>query len=130
MVYEAYADADYYRNIYRGSTVPEQELERRLWAAGRHIDSLTYNRIADQEMSDLTEFQREIIREVCCQQADFEWENADMIGSVISAYSLNGASIQFGRTWNVMVSNGVAMRRDTYQLLQQTGLCCRMLERR
>ena len=130
MTYEAYVDVNYYWDVYGGSTVPEEELDRRLKMAGRHIDSLTYNRIAGQGILNLTAFQQEIIREVCCQQADFEWENADMIESVISSYSLNGASVQFGRTWNVMVSNGVAMRRDTYQLLQQTGLCCRLLGRR
>lgn len=130
MTYEAYADVNYYWDVYGGSTVPEEELDRRLKMACRHIDSLTYNRIAGQGILNLTAFQQEIIREVCCQQADFEWENADMIESVISSYSLNGASVQFGRTWNVMVSNGVAMRRDTYQLLQQTGLCCRLPGRR
>lgn len=129
MAYEAYADAKFYRDKYGGSIVPKEELKRRLKTASRHIDSLTYNRIVGRGISNLTEFQQEIIKEVCCQQADFEYENADMIETVISSYSLNGASVQFGSTWNVMVSNGVAMKRDTYQLLQQTGLCCRLAGR-
>lgn len=127
MSYEIYADAEYYRNEYGGSTVPEEELEKRLKTASRHIDSLTYNRIVSRGISNLTEFQREIIQDVCCRQADFEYENADMIETVISSYSLNGASVQFGSTWNVMAGSGVAMKRDTYQLLQQTGLCSRQV---
>lgn len=130
MAYEPYADEKYYRVEYGGSTIPEEELARRLKMASRHIDSLTYNRIVGRGITSLTEFQQDAVREACCQQADFEYENADMIETVISSYSLNGVSVQFGSTWNVMVNNGVAMKRDTYQLLQQTGLCCRLAGRR
>lgn len=126
MAYKAYADAEHYWYVYNGTTVPEDQLERQLKTASRHIDSLTYNRIVGKGLSALTEFQQDTIKEVCCLQADFEYENADMIETVISAYSLNGASVQFGNSWNVIVSNGVAMKKDTYQLLQQTGLCCRL----
>lgn len=126
MGYEPYADAVFYREVYKGTAVPEEELEKKLRTASRHIDALTYNRIVGQGISGLTEFQADIIREVCCEQADFEYENADMIETVISSYSLNGASVQFGNTWNVLISNGGAMKKDTYQLLQQTGLCCRL----
>lgn len=129
MAYKAYADAKYYWDEYGGRTIPEEELERRLKTASRHVDSLTYNRIAGRGISSLTEFQQEIVRETCCRQADFEYENADMIETVISSYSLNGVSVQFGSAWNIMVSNGVAMKKDTYQLLQQTGLCCRLAGR-
>ena len=130
MVYEPYADTEYYQKEYGGSVIPKEELVKRLRVASRHIDALTYNRIVGRGISSLTEFQQEIIRESCCQQADFEYENADMIETAISSYSLNGVSVQFGSTWNVMVNNGVAMRRDTYQLLQQTALCCRLAGRR
>lgn len=129
MAYEPYAGEKYYKDEYCGSIIPDKELARRLKTASRHIDSLTYNRIVGRGITGLTEFQQEAVREACCQQADFEYENADMIETVISSYSLNGVSVQFGSTWNVMVSNGVAMKRDTYQLLQQTGLCCRLAGR-
>lgn len=126
MPYKSYADPEYYHDEYGGSVIPVDKIEQALRASSRHIDSLTYNRIVGRGLDDLTEFQRETVKEVCCMQADFEYENADMIETVISSYSLNGASVQFGNTWNVVVSNGVAMRKDTYQLLQQTGLCCRL----
>lgn len=126
MAYTPYADMEYYKKEYNGTTLPDDELGRMLKTASRHIDVLTYNRIMSQGFFHLTEFQQDIIKEVCCLQADFEYENADMIDTVISAYSLNGASVQFGNTWNVMISNGVAMKKDTYQLLQQTGLCRRL----
>lgn len=126
MGYEPYVTAEYYQSTYKGSAVPEEELEKSLRQASRHIDSLTYNRIVGQGFSCLTPFQQEVIREVVCQQADFEYENADLIDTVLSGYSLNGASVQFGQSWNVYADKGIAMKKDAYALLSQTGLCCRL----
>jgi hypothetical protein len=126
MSYSSYVTPDYYKESYKGSTVPEEDLEKALRQASRHIDSLTYNRIVGQGISDLTEFQKEVIQEVICLQADFEYENADEINTILSSYSLNGASVQFGSSWNVFTDKGVAMMREVYALLSQTGLCCRL----
>ena len=126
MPYEPYVTPEYYREIYEGTAIPEEKQERALAQASRHIDSLTYNRIVDRGFSCLTEFQQEVIREVVCQQADFEYENADEIDTILSGYSINGVSAQFGSSWNVFTGKGVAMKRDVYALLSQTGLCCRL----
>lgn len=124
MGYEPYVTPDYYRNNYKGSIVPEGEQEKALKQASRHIDSLTYNRIVGRGFSNLTSFQQEIIQEVVCQQADFECENADEINTILTSYSINGVSMQFGSSWNVFMDKGVAMKRDLYAQLCQTGLCC------
>ena len=79
-----------------------------------------------QRFLSLTPFQQDVIREVVCQQADFETENADEINTILQGYSINGVSAQFGQSWNVFTDKGVAMRRDVYALLSQTGLCCRL----
>ena len=126
MPYIPYVTPEYYKEIYKGNTVPEDELERAIKQASRHIDSLTYNLIVGQGFSNLTEFQQEVIREVICLQADFEHENADEISTILSSYSLNGASVSFGSSWNVFTDKGIAMMRDVYALLSQTGLCCRL----
>ena len=126
MAYVPYVTSDYYKEIYKGRMVPEEELERALRQASRHIDSLTYNRIVGRGFSNLTEFQQEVIQEVVCLQADFEHENADEINTILSSYSLNGASVSFGSSWNVFTDKGIAMMRDVYAQLSQTGLCCRI----
>ena len=126
MAYEPYATPEYYRETYGGSTIPEEELGKALRKASRHIDSLTYNRIVGQGVSNLTSFQQDVIREVVCEQAEFEYENADEINTILSSYSLNGASVQFGSSWNVYTEKGVAIKRDVYAFLSQTGLCCRL----
>lgn len=126
MEYVPYVTQEYYFSNYGGNMIPEGDIGKRLRTASRHIDSLTYNRIVGQGFSNLTPFQQEVIREVVCRQADFEYENADMIDTVLSGYSLNGASVQFGQSWNVYTEKGVAMKKDVYALLAQTGLCCRL----
>lgn len=120
-----YADKEYYAKIYGGSMIPEDEIERALDIASMHIDSLTYNRIVGRGFSRLTEFQQNMVRRVCCMQAEFEYENAALIQSVLDSYSLNGASMSFGSNWKVTTTAGVAMRRDVYAMLCQTGLCDR-----
>lgn len=126
MSYEPYATPEYYTDTYGGTLILENDIARALQIASRHIDSLTYNRIVGRGFSSLTQFQRDIIQDVVCQQADFETENADEINSILSSYSINGVSAQFGSNWNVFTDKGVAMKRDLYALLCQTGMCCRL----
>ena len=111
MSYKPYVRKEEYTEIYNGSVIPDGELERALRQACRHIDSLTFNRIVAAGF---------------CMQADFEYENADEINTILSSYSINGVSAQFGSSWNVFMEKGIAMKRDVYSLLTQTGLCCRI----
>lgn len=125
-MYKPYADAAYYTDIYNGNLLSDADRERYLKQASRHIDSLTYNRIVGRGFSNLTPFQQEVVRDVVCQQAEFEYENAEVIETVLSSYSINGTAMQFTQSWNVYTDKGVAMRKDVYALLSQTGLCCRL----
>ena len=124
-MYTPYADAAYYQGEYGGDIILEG-VEKALKKASRHIDSLTYNRIVGRGFDSLTEFQQEIIKEVCCEMAEFEYDNADYIESVLQSYAINGVTMNFGDSWNVRVISGIAVRTDTYQKLVQTGLCCRL----
>lgn len=129
MAYVSYADANYYFTEYNGDTVPEDELEKILKQSSGHIDTLTYNRSVGRGISDLTDFQQGIIRECCCEMADFEYENVEVLQCILQNYSINGVSMSFGDSWNVKVISGVAVKTDTYEKLKQTGLCCTSLGR-
>ena len=129
MAYEPYVTIDYYLTEYAGNTVPEDELLKALRQASRHIDSLTYNRIVGQGFSALTEFQQDVIREVVCRQADFEAENREALDCALSSYSINGVSMTLTAGWNVFLDKGVAMPRELYSLLEQTGLTFRGIGR-
>lgn len=126
MSYEPYVDESYYKESFKGNIIPDEEIEKCLRQASRHIDSLTYNRIVGQGFYSLTKFQQEVIKEVVCRQAEFEYENADELEMILSSYSINGVSAQFGNSWNVFTEKGIAMKRDIYTMLCQTGLCCRL----
>lgn len=128
MAYQAYANVDYYKNVYQGSVMTDDDaISKALLKASRHIDTLTYNRIVGKGIENLTQFQQELIQEVCCQLADFETENADALDSILQSYSINGVSMTFGESWNVTIRNGVAIKKDLYDELLQTGLCYRGL---
>ena len=119
-----YADLEYYKNTYCGK-LPEEEAEKALKQASKHIDILTYRRIAGVGFENLTPFQQEIVKEVCCMMADFESANASMINSLINSYSINGASISFsGESANCQLVNGIIVQRDVYDMLNMTGLTC------
>lgn len=126
MAYKTYVTEDEYLDGYEGDAIPDREVEKYLKLASRHVDTLTYNRIIGWGFSNLTLFQQEIIQEVVCRQAEFEYENADEIESILSSYSINGTSASFGSSWNVFTEYGIAMKKDVYAMLCQTGLCCRL----
>ncbi len=125
-MYESYASLLYYKQSFKGSALSDKDVEKYLKQASRHIDSLTYNRIVGRGFSNLTEFQQELVREVCCEQADFEYENKEIFDMILQGYSINGVSMKFGDSWNVKIEKGIPMKRDTYEKLFQTGLCCRL----
>lgn len=122
-----YADFEYYKNTYKGN-LEESDAEKALKQAERHIDALTFNRIVDKGFDNLTEFQQGIIKECECLMADWEEENADYINSMLSSYSLNGASMSFtGNSAGATVVNGLAVSREIYSHLKKCGLCSRSL---
>lgn len=126
-MYQSYADADYYEETYGGSVIPEDEIQTVLKNASRHIDILTYNRIIGRGFDNLTEYQQELIKEINCEMAEFEYENKDLINTVLKSYSINGVSMSFGESWNISVNNGIAVKREYYAKLCSTGLCSRIV---
>ena len=122
-----YADLEYYKNTYNGN-LDDADAEKALQKASRHIDTLTYNRIVSIGFDNLTDFQQGIIKECACLMADWETENTDYINSMLSSYSLNGASMSFtGQSASATVLSGVAVSREIYSHLQKCGLCTRSL---
>lgn len=110
---------------YKGN-IPAEELEKRLRRACRDIDSLTFNRIVRAGFENLTEFQQELIREAVELHADFCYDNAELLESPLSAYSINGVSMSFDKS-KIVTVGGITTSSEVYSLLMQTGLCCRSL---
>lgn len=122
-----YAGIEYYKNTYKGN-LKDADAEKALEKASRHIDTLTYNRIVALGFENLAEYQQGVIKECECLMADWETENTDYINSMLSSYSLNGASMSFtGQSASATVVSGVAVSREIYSHLQKCGLCTRSL---
>lgn len=122
-----YAGIEYYKNTYKGK-LDDADAEKALEKASRHIDTLTYNRIVAVGFENLAEYQQGVIKECECLMADWETENTDYINSMLSSYSLNGASMSFtGQSASATVVSGVAVSREIYSHLQKCGLCTRSL---
>lgn len=121
-MYEPYLTYDEYIDM-GGNTLPSDNAEDYLKQASRHIDTLTFNRILKYGFDKLTNFQKEIIKEVTFKLSNFEYENEDLLNSILSGYSINGVSMNFNNeSWNITTQNGVAIKTDDYELLSQTGL--------
>lgn len=115
--------AEYTRLGY--SAIPSEQIAKYLHEASRNVDTLTFNRIVARGFDRLTDFQQEIVQDVVCKQAEFLYENADAIASILDSYSINSVSMKFGSGFNVDVAEGVPMQKTVYSILKQTGLCWR-----
>lgn len=125
VMYQPYADSDYYFDEYNGNSLNSENANKYLKAASRDIDVLTFNRIVGDSFANLSDYQKEIIQEVCCEHASFLFENESMLKTYLAGYSINGVNMSFGNSWNVYIENGVAMEKSLYERLCSTGLCCR-----
>lgn len=111
---------------YTGN-IPSGDLEKSLYKACRAVDGLTFNRIVKYGFENLTEFQQELVREAVRIHADFIYDNADLLESPLSSYSILGVSMSFDRS-RIITVNGVTTTSEVYGLLMQTGLCYRGLD--
>lgn len=111
---------------YKGS-IPADEVEGRIKDACRAVDSLTFNRIVRKGFENLSEFQQEIIKEAVAKHMDFAYDNAEMLDSPLSSYSISGVSMSFDRSKTLNVG-GIITTGEVYNLLMQTGLCYRGLD--
>ena len=124
-MYTAYVTAQEYTSMGYND-IPSASVSKFLKDASRNIDTLTFNRIVAKGFANLTEFQREIIKECVCKQAEFLYDNADAISSVFDTYSINSVTMKFGTGFSVELIDGVPVLTSVYSLLKQTGLCCQL----
>lgn len=115
-----YADYNYYKNEYCGTSLDESTAIYMLKKASHKVDSLTFNRIVGRGFDNLAELQKNIIKEVTCSIADFDY-NASL-NTGLTSYSINGVSMSFDKSSNLITVNGIEIEKDTYSLLSQTGL--------
>lgn len=105
---------------------PFDDITPFLASASDAVDVLTFHRIqAAGGIDALTPFQRDTIKRVMCALAEFMHDNQEAINSPISAYNINGVSVQYGGTAAVGAVNGVLIPYALYRQLLATGFCDR-----
>ena len=117
-----YAGEEEFRALLPGREPPEPE---RFTAASRQVDSLTFGRIpAAGGVEGLTDFQRALVTEAVCRQADFLAEQGRSLGLGLTAYAIGDVTVRFGQR-GVYTAGGVTVPGEVWSLLRQTGLCLR-----
>ena len=120
-----YVSKEYYLNTFKGK-MPDEEIEENLKLAQNKIDRITFNRIVGIGFENLTEFQKEKVRESICYQADYINENGynNEDNSDISSYSVLDISVNVKTKDNNTKTEAElkCMNEMAYDLIVQTGL--------
>lgn len=117
-----YATVDYYLTEY-GGEIPAETVVKYLKLASEKIDTATFNRIVAIGFDKLTAFQQEKIQMACCLIADHIHENG-IEPQAVQSYSVMDISVSVG-TSGAAAHMGIPSM--AYELLQKTGLCCRVI---
>ena len=117
-----YATSDYYATEY-GGEIPADSIVRYLLLASEKIDTATFNRIVKIGFDNLTPFQQEKIQLAACLTADYIHENGAE-PMAVQSYSVLDISVSVGTETEAA---RMGMPKMALELLQKTGLCCRVL---
>ena len=97
----SYVDYDYYINTYGGTMITAETAEKSFLRASRAVDTLTFCRTNSRPFEEFSSFQADVIKRVVCELAEWQTENADIINSPYSSYSINGVSASWGNAKNI-----------------------------
>lgn len=117
-----YVDSIYYKTTFKGTIIPDDELDTQLGLASDNIDSLTYNSIIAAGFDSLTPFQQDKVQKAVCLQAEFLYQYGDFINLPVNNYSAGSTSVNLGNG-----SNGIKTPNTVMHYLKQTGLTNRVL---
>ncbi len=122
---ELYADENYYRNTYLGKYEgSDEELRKMLGVASRKIDGITFNRIGVCGFEGLSEFQKECLRQACCFQTDYMFENGTDGGASMSGYSVADIRVSYsGNAANKASMSGFS--QTAYEFVELSGFLYR-----
>lgn len=118
-----YVTSEYYKSTFKGTTIPDGELEKYLRLASEKIDTLTFNRIVYFGFDKLTKFQQDHIMNAVCYQAEYIFENG-VEPSNLKSYSVLDISVSMND--KKTVASRYEASEVAYDLLEKTGLMCRV----
>lgn len=119
-----YVDSSYYYDIYQGE-MPGEYFNKKIKEASEKIDEVTFNRIVRIGFNNLTDFQKEKVKEAVCAQADYIYENGyDNDEGDISSYSVLDITVN-EKDNSDLEAYKQGMSSYAYSQIKKTGLTCR-----
>lgn len=120
-----YATPEYYTGEYGGTLISQEpeELEKALKNAEYDIDHLCFGRIKGKGYHNLSTYQKELICRATCLQADYIKQFGAYINSPMKSYSAGSTRVEMAN----VTCGGVATTQEIINLLEDTGLRCRVL---
>ena len=119
---------EYLRRFPSADIIPMDQLALQLRAAERDIDALTFNRIRASGIDALTAYQRDLVQQAVCEQANFRFMYADLLANPLSSYGINGVSMAWDTT-KLKQYGGINTLAAIYTILSQAGLTYAGLDR-
>ena len=120
-----YVNEKYYSDEFMGVKLPNDEIEKYLKLAQEKIDSITFNRIVAIGFDNLTDSQKEKIKEAICYQAEYIFENGynNENNRDISSYSVLDISVSKDNSGsNKTLAERNNMSEMAYDYINKTGL--------
>ena len=120
-----YVNEKYYSDEFSGVKLPDDKIEKYLKLAQEKIDSITFNRIVAIGFDNLTEFQKEKIKEAICYQAEYIIENGynNENNRDRSSYSVLDISVSKDNSdSNKTLAERNNMSEMAYDYINKTGL--------
>lgn len=92
-----YVTVDYYKNTYRGSSIPDADIQNMLDKASMDVDTLTRMKIKQLGgFSQLSNFEQIRVQLAVCSQAEYLHTKASLSG--VSSYSIGDVSVSLEKS--------------------------------
>lgn len=106
------------------TTIDEQEFQKLLPLAEQKINKVSFNRIVGKGFENLTDFQKEKIKEAVTYQIQYFQVNGIEENNNLSSYSVLDISVNVDKN-NQTEAEKLYMSSFAYDCMQETGLCTR-----
>lgn len=122
-----YVDENYYADVFEGTTIPDNDINKYLELAQEKIDSITKNRIVYIGFDKLTTFQQDKIKKAICYEAEHIFNNGynNENSNEINSYSVLDININVKENNTQTQAKTLNMSEIAYDLINKTGLSVR-----
>ena len=107
-----YVDAEFYKNTYKGNSIPDDSIQDALDRASLDVDKLTRRKIHKLGGFDkLSDFEKSQVQLAVCSQAEHNYLKSSMDG--VSSYSIGDVSVSLEKAVDTYDQGCVAYLNTT-----------------